>query len=562
MKKFIPIILLVVLSLPIIKPLFAKGYFSMHDDTQIARVVVMGKAIRNGQFPVRWVSDLGYGYGYPLYNFYGPFPYYIGGFLYAAGLDGLVSTKIVMVLGMILSGVTMYALVTVLFGSSSGILAGLLYGFAPYHAVELYVRGAVGELWAYAFLPLLFLGLFLGVDVSRRKDGAWIGGLGLAGIILSHTISGYVTVVFYLIGLLLCSFILLFRSRFHLSFIPSASLRAGIHHSSLLLIGLGLSAFFWLPAIVEMGYTNVAGQIGATSNFRDHFVCLPQLWNSLWGYGGSVFGCLDGLSFKIGKLHVILAALGIILSVVKLRRSVFKHPIGLFTIMGGLGVLLSTSLSRPIYELIPGFAYIQYPWRFLTLIVFATSIVGSSFLIWLPKHLNRWVLVIPIVVAILVLNAKLFVPQLSYDRLAAFFESEEELKWRVSRLSDEYLPPSFVKPENSSQVAHEILASQDLPGFRVETEINTEMYAKLVTYAQYPIEVALNRIYFPGWKYWVNGVQQTVKVVHGLPVFMVPSDRSVVELHFTNTLVRTIGNIISLSIIVSLIFVYGKKTIT
>lgn len=554
MKKYIGIIILIILCLPIIQPLLTKGYFSMHDDTQIARVVVMGKALRNGQFPVRLVSDLGYGYGYPLYNFYGPLPYYIGGFLYAVGLDGLLSTKVVMALGMMLSALTMYMLVTLLFGVGSGILAGLLYGFAPYHAVQLYVRGAVGELWAYALLPLLATGILLLNRPERRKIGIWVGGMALAGIILSHTISGYVTVVFYLIGLSLYSLILLLKKKFHSSFI--------INHLSLLSIGLGLSAFFWLPAITEMGYTNVAAQIGSSANFRDHFVCLGQLWNSLWGYGGSAPGCLDGMSFKVGKLHVVLAVVGFLFGVLNLRRGVLRHPIGLFTIIGCIGVLLVTSVSNPIWELIPGFAYIQYPWRFLTLIAFAASIVGSSFLLWVPNRLYRVLVTVPIIVAIVVLNAKLFVPQVFFDRPAASFESEEELSWRVSGVSDEYLPRSFLKPENASRVAKEILTSQESLRLRVETEINTETYAKLVTNAQNPVEVTLNRVYFPGWKYWVNGVVQTVRVVHGLPVFMIPSGRSVVELRFANTPVRTIGNILSILVVLWFIRIYGKKTIT
>ena len=554
MKKYIPIIILIILCLPIIQPLLAKGYFSMHDDTQIARVVVMGQALRNGQFPVRWVSGLGYGYGYPLYNFYGPLPYYIGGFLYAAGLDGLLSTKVVMVLGMMLSALTMYTLVTLLFGAASGVLAGLLYAYAPYHAVQLYVRGAVGELWAYALLPLLATGIALLFCPEKRKTGVWVGGMALAGIILSHTISGYVTVIFYLISLLFYALILLFKRRFHFSLFT--------FHFSLLSVGLGFSAFFWLPALLEMKYTNVVGQIGASSDFHDHFVCLPQLWNSLWGYGGSVLGCLDGMSFKIGKLHAILAAIGIIFGVIHLRRSVLRHPIGLFTMIGIVGIFLVTSISKPIWELIPGFAYIQYPWRFLTLIVFAASIVGSSFLLWVPKRLYRLVLIIPIVVALLVFNAKLFIPQVSFDRLAEFFESEEELKWRVSGVSDEYLPPSFLKPENASRVAQGIVTSQESSGLRVETEINTETNVKLITNAQNSVEVALNLAYFPGWKYWVNGVEQRVKVVHGLPVLIIPPDRSVVELHFGNTPVRTIGNIISVLVVLWFLRTYGKKTIT
>ena len=96
MKRHIfSLIVLLLLSFGAIRPLLAKGFFPMHDDTQVGRVIVMGKALRNGQFPVRWVSDLGYGYGYPLFNYYGPLPYYVGGFLYALGLPAVEATKVI-----------------------------------------------------------------------------------------------------------------------------------------------------------------------------------------------------------------------------------------------------------------------------------------------------------------------------------------------------------------------------------------------------------------------------------------------------------------------------------
>ena len=43
MKRLFPIIFLIILCIPIVQPMFSKGYFSMHDDTQIARVIVMGE---------------------------------------------------------------------------------------------------------------------------------------------------------------------------------------------------------------------------------------------------------------------------------------------------------------------------------------------------------------------------------------------------------------------------------------------------------------------------------------------------------------------------------------
>ena len=134
---------------PLLGP--AHSYFPMHDDTQVGRVVAMGRALRNGQFPVRWVSDLGYGYGYPLYNFYGPLPYYIGGLLYSLGIHGLIATKLVMMLGIVPAAVTMYILSARFYGATGAIVSSMLYVYAPYHAVDAYVRGAVGETWVFVF---------------------------------------------------------------------------------------------------------------------------------------------------------------------------------------------------------------------------------------------------------------------------------------------------------------------------------------------------------------------------------------------------------------------------
>src|SRR3989337_4591724 len=104
------------LSVFSILPFFSPGFFTVHDDTQVARVFEMGKSLNDGMFPVRWVQDLGYGYGYPIFNFYAPLPYYVGGFFTLLGFDALISTKIMMIVGIILSGVFMYLLTQELWG--------------------------------------------------------------------------------------------------------------------------------------------------------------------------------------------------------------------------------------------------------------------------------------------------------------------------------------------------------------------------------------------------------------------------------------------------------------
>ncbi|MBU4098906.1 glycosyltransferase family 39 protein, partial [Patescibacteria group bacterium] len=189
LKKLLPIFIIICLSYFTIRPLFISGFFPIHDDTQVQRVFEMKKSLADGMLPVRWAGDLGYGYGYPIFNFYAPSAYYIGGFLNLIGFDALIATKIMLGLAVVLSGITMYLLAKEFWGRIGGMISGVLYLFAPYHAVNIFVRGDFAELWAYTFIPLVFLGIY---KISRRKKSwFWItvSALSFAAIIVSHNLT-------------------------------------------------------------------------------------------------------------------------------------------------------------------------------------------------------------------------------------------------------------------------------------------------------------------------------------------------------------------------------------
>src|SRR3990167_10703069 len=96
----LPIIAVLLLSLFAVLPLLGGGFFPIHDNTQIQRVYEMGNALRSGMFPVRWSENLGYGYGYPLFNFYAPLAYYAGSVFYFLGFDALNAAKLMIGLAM------------------------------------------------------------------------------------------------------------------------------------------------------------------------------------------------------------------------------------------------------------------------------------------------------------------------------------------------------------------------------------------------------------------------------------------------------------------------------
>ncbi|MDP2649856.1 MAG: 6-pyruvoyl-tetrahydropterin synthase-related protein [bacterium] len=439
LKRYYGLIIVLILSFWAIRSFFIPGFFPMHDDTQVARVFEMAKVLKAGVFPVRIVPDLGYGYGYPIFNYYAPLSYYVGAGFVFLGFDALIATKLMMALGVVLAGIFMYLLAREFFGEFGGIVSGLFYLYAPYHAVDIYVRGDVAEFYAYAFIPLMFLGIY--------KKNILIGSIGFAAIILSHNLTAMMIAPFLLIAILLNSYSAFKNKK---SFI--------LNYSSLIFIfGLAISAFYWVPALLEINKTNVFSQIGGGADFRDHFVCIGQLWDSLWGFGGSVAGCTDGLSFKIGKLHILsVAASVLILIYLKLKHKHFNN-IYYLSILGIAGFLISFFLmldvSKFIWQAISIMAFFQYPWRFLILASFFSSLLAGS-LIFLARQLNikPYLVAFPLVFFLLFFNSKLFIPQTILPRTAADYTNEYALKWTASKISDEYLPPDFKKPKNQNDV--------------------------------------------------------------------------------------------------------------
>src|SRR5579859_7283553 len=198
------IFFVMLLSISAIKPFFLPGFFPTHDDTQVARIFEMGKALHDGMFPVRWVNDLGYGYGYPIFNFYAPLAYYFGGFLVMGGLNALLATKIIMVGGILFAGIAMYIFARNFWGEIGGVISAVFYIYATYHAVEIYVRGDLAEFWAYAAIPLLFLGCYKVYIASLRNkkypvSAVMLGGISYACIILSHNLTALMTTMFTLL---------------------------------------------------------------------------------------------------------------------------------------------------------------------------------------------------------------------------------------------------------------------------------------------------------------------------------------------------------------------------
>src|SRR3989344_5248476 len=154
MKRNLSLLLvLFLITLPTLLPYFNNQFFYTQDHIFIARLHQMSTALMDGHFPVRWAPDLRF--GEPLFNFYAPFPYYLGAAVKLLGFNFIWVAKILFILSTAASAITMYIFLSKVFSKKGAILGVLLYTYAPYRAVDIYVRGALSEAWAFIFFPLI-----------------------------------------------------------------------------------------------------------------------------------------------------------------------------------------------------------------------------------------------------------------------------------------------------------------------------------------------------------------------------------------------------------------------
>ena len=511
-------ILLLLLTIPAIIALLKPGYFPMHDDIQGMRLLEMHKCFLDFQIPCRWVPDMGAGFGYPQFNFYSPLPYYLMEIPVLFGGSILASVKLGFLASLVLSAWSMYLLGSFLWGKKGGVISALFYTYAPYRAVDIYVRGAMGEAWAFVFLPLILL-------FTLKPKSTIPLALSIAGLFLTHNITVIMFSPFYV------TFVLFFRKN-HGNDLKNI-LKSGI-------LGFALSAFFTLPAFLEKNYTHVESVLMGYFNYLAHFVGVGQLFLSThWGYGVSSLGELDGMSLSVGVLHWSIPLLVLILLFYLKKIEEFRKVL-IFVILGFLALFLIHPRSQFIWDNVSLLSYIQFPWRFLGIAVFCFSLASGA----LIKLTNRKLLmVITIFVILILMNGSFFKPErYVYITDGEKFSGDSWLKQQTISILD-YLPAGAQHPPTSPASNGPKFSGEVISG---QKGTNWQTWELNVYDEDNKLELPL--FYFPGWEVKVDGEPVKIDSANelGLITVDVPSGQHLVEARLKDTNLRLIANLVSL----------------
>jgi len=519
----------------------------MHDDMQAMRVLQMDKCIKDGQIPCRWVPDMGYGYGYPQFIYYSPLPYYVMEIFHLGGLQIIDSVKAGIILGFLLSGLAMYLLGRSLWGNLGGVVAAVFYVYAPYHASDIYTRGAMGEFWALVFLPLVFWAIYEFVQTEKKKYMIFLA-LSTGGLLITHNITSFA--FFPLAGL--WGLFLLIRYK-----------KIGLWKKLLVsaLWGTGFAGFFLLPVIFEKNFAHVETMTVGYFNYLAHFVSLKQLFvSSHWGYGSSELGSYDDLSFFIGTMQWFFSALAVAVAfILRKREKMFSVVVFLFLI-GIAATFMTHQRSSFIWSKISLLSYFQFPWRFLTIIIFAASILSGYVIYGIKNSATRIFLCAFMIYLVLLLNGSYFRPREWYNITDKEKFSGPLWEKELTISIYDYLP-IFAKNPPDKEAPLKPTVTEGIAEFSSYLKGSDWQKGDMVVSSE-KAKIILPLYYFPGFKVWVDG--RTIKTIDfnndlGLISFELGKGHHKIYVKLLRTPVRVLGDCLSLASVLLLVYILSGK---
>ena len=205
-----------------------------------SRVEGLANGLKAGYFPVRIYPDLMNDYGYAFPIFYPDFFLYIPAVLRVFGVSTFLGYKVLIFLIHLVTAYSGWFAYSRLTKSRRwGLIAAILYTLAPYRLMDTYVRSALGESLAMAFLPLWLYSVH---ELLRGDYKKWIWSvLSFTCLLRSHLLTTELAVLFTVV----------------LAVFSVNKLLDGKRLLTILLAGvctLGLNTGFLVPFMDHLGY--------------------------------------------------------------------------------------------------------------------------------------------------------------------------------------------------------------------------------------------------------------------------------------------------------------------
>lgn len=489
-KKIIDYILILIFALIVSIPLASKDINIYGDDgiQHIARLMGTYQTIAEGEFPSVIMSNFCNNFGYSWNIFYSPltayFPLIFGIFTNSFELI----LKLFILLLSFFTGIAMYEFVNrVTKNRYAGLLAAVLYMFAPYRLSDIYMRVAISELASFIFLPIIFLGMY---NIFNSEEKGIKKSLTLAfgaiGLILTHIVMAMYTAIICIVYVLVN--IKKLKEKQVLKML-------GIN---LLLIIL-LTSFYLLPMLEHKMATDYEvfqdGRMERASELIRNKVDLEDLLYTKQG----------NLSFEIGLVNLI----GLVLTLLTLKKigRTYQNLYWFSLVFGIICVIMSLRFF-PFENMPRILKMIQFTFRLLEFSSFFFAFVAAvNYTLLIKRFDMKDVLVLSLIAILLVVPLK---KNLNYNK-----EWSEDKLWPAVPVTEhtgrvhagcatfEYLPSKaynnldyIVQRENKAYIlsGNAIIENEEKNGSNMNFEIlsveeDTVVELPYIYYLGYSVEL-------------------------------------------------------------------------
>ena len=496
-KDLLIILLLFLFTLPSVFPLLHHGFFLSDDgEWMIIRLSAFYQALHDGQFPVRFLQRLNFGYGYPAAEFLYPGSMYFGSFLHIIRFGFVNSIKIVYGVSLIGSAFFTYFWLSRLFSKFPSFVGALFALYIPYHLYDVYKRGTL-EVFALLWVPFILWQM-------ERKSIFWVS-IGISLLLISHnTMALLFLPVLYMYGLL-------------------RKLYPFWHITVTFILGGLLASFFTIPAVFEL-HDTVFLQTHV-ANPLIHFASVQLLgYAVLCVLGGTV------ISFFIKNKEAM-----------RYRKiAVYFFLVSLVTIF------ISTPGSSFLWHL-PQADLIQFPFRTLSYFTMSSAFL-AGFLVAIIKGKQQWV----VGIILLVLLGYFAIP---YNKTYGYFDKGEGYYYTndaTTTVQDEYMPV-WVEQKPFQRPDQKVLV---IKGSGMITNIsptnNSLIFTADVTKSSI---VQVNTVYWPGWQATLDGkpVFFSYNNPAGVMTLSVPKGEHRIKFSFGESPIRLFADALSILALLSLI---------
>ncbi|HTX41896.1 MAG TPA: hypothetical protein VMD25_08730 [Acidobacteriaceae bacterium] len=252
-------------------------------------------------------------------------------------------------------------------GETAATLGACLYVANPYLMFLIYERGALAELLAAVWMPLLVeQSTELRAQSSGTAERRRVAALGLVVALLWLTDAPAAVMGCYLLAVLAAV-----RAGMERRWAPAVRAAGG------LALGAGLAAFWMVPAVAEQRWVEIWRAVGPLMRVEDSFP-----FHTLRLTGAPAYPAEPGdLVYYNAVLHAVSWIVGALMVAAAVaawaawkKRNAAWLPL---TAAAGVACMLQLCWSEPVWRAAPELAYVQFAWRWMLVLGMAVAALAA-----------------------------------------------------------------------------------------------------------------------------------------------------------------------------------------